>query len=67
MGKPVDRRQLKRRYTYQAVGLYLLIVLFFCHWGYMTAEMPDAAGPEQILLVLEHMVQHPFQLLPMDR
>lgn len=66
MSKPFERNRLKRRYLYLAIGSYALIVLFFCHWGYLVQSSPDLSSASLALEAVNHLVYRPFQFLPMD-
>ena len=66
MSKPFERNRLKRRYLYFGIGSYALIVLFFCHWGYLVQSSPDLSSASLALEAVNHLVYRPFQFLPMD-
>lgn len=66
MSKPFERSRLKKRYTYMAIGSYVLIVLFFCHWGYLKGNNPDISSASLALEAIDHMLTHPLQFLPVD-
>ena len=66
MSKPFERNRLKRRYLYLGIGSYALIVLFFCHWGYLSQASPDLSSASLALEAVNHLVYRPFQFLPMD-
>ena len=66
MSKPFERNRLKRRYLYFGIGSYALIVLFFCHWGYLSQASPDLSSASLALEAVNHLVYRPFQFLPMD-
>ena len=66
MSKPFERNRLKRRYLYFGIGSYVLIVLFFCHWGHLVQSAPELSGASLALEAVNHLVYRPFQFLPMD-
>ena len=66
MSKPFERNRLKRRYLYLAICSYALIVLFFCHWGYLVQSAPELSGASLALEAVNHLVFHPFQFFPFD-
>ena len=66
MSKPFERNRLKRRYLYFGIGSYALIVLFFCHWGYLVQSAPELSGASLALEAVNHLVFHPFLFFPFD-
>ena len=62
MSKPINRKQLRRRYFLFGLFVLVLIVLFFLHFGYLS----EFSEPSPTLLVdtLVHMREHPFEIFP---
>lgn len=62
MSKPFHNRQMKQRYTILSAVLYAVIVLYFCHYGYLVGN-----GSGDLSLLLEaanHLLTYPFQVFP---
>lgn len=64
MRKPINQRSMKRRYAMLAAGCYILIVLYFCHWGYLKRE--ETVSAALLLEAVNHLLSHPFQIFPID-
>lgn len=65
MSKPFSRKTFRRRYIMTALGVYLLIVFSFAHFGYVvTNQKSSAAGAQIIQDTLDHIAYHPLQLWP---
>lgn len=65
MSKPFNRKSFRRRYTLTALGIYLLIVFTFAHYGYIvTNQEPSTAAAETIQNTLDHMAYRPLELWP---
>jgi len=64
MSKPIDQNAAKQRYRLLAGGCYLMIVLYFCHWGYLKNQGADSSA--LLLEALGHMANHPLKIFPID-
>lgn len=62
MGKPFSKHKIQRRYAIIAAAVYAVIVLYFCHYGYLVG---DGRGDLSLLLeAVNHLLSHPFQIFP---
>lgn len=65
MSKPFSRKTFRRRYIMTALGVYLLIVFSFAHFGYVVTNQKSSASGAQIIQdTLDHIAYHPLQLWP---
>ena len=63
--KPINRTQQKRNYFLLGLGLYLLILYFFCHLGYLVAEEGELSA-EALLGAMDHCISSPFKIFPIN-
>ncbi len=64
MRNPMHTQREKQRYLLLSISLYILIVLYFCHWGYLKGSGSSSA--ELILEAADHLLSHPFQIFPLQ-
>lgn len=63
--KPVNHQEQKRRYTLIGIGIYLLIIYVFLHIGRFAGE-GETLTAESLVTVLDHCVQKPFDIFPIN-
>lgn len=62
MSKPFNDRQMKRQYSVLSAAMYVIIVLYFCHYGYLVG---DGNGSLPLLMeAANHLLSHPLQMFP---
>ena len=59
--KPVNRKKQRRNYIIAEIFIYLLVIFIACHVTKSTKE-----GIYALLDGLEHLTQHPLDILPID-
>lgn len=64
MSKPFRNQQMKRQYAILSAALYAIIVLYFCHYGYLAGD--GGGSPDLLVEAADHLLTHPFQVFPLQ-